>query len=164
MASTRRRSWADTRLVSITLVSGTPQSFDLLVDAPVSDTLTVTRIIGDVWVMYDPSVTVVDSLSELNLGIGVSSREAFDIGGASLPRPFNTTEYPPRGWLYVNTQPVVQSAEATGVLNHMAHFKFDVGAMRKIDKGVLFMTLEQFTLITGGAMQVLGRLRTLCLT
>jgi len=164
MASPRARSWADTQLNVTSLITAIPQDFDLLLDAPVVDTLTLIRLIGDFWAMYSPNSTVVDSLSQIAVGIGVTSREAFDVGGAALPNPSKPTEYPPRGWLFASSQPVVQQAESTGIFVHMAHFKFDLKAMRKIDKGVLFMTLEQNDILVGGSMRIVGRVRALCLT
>jgi len=164
MPSSRNRSWADTIFSVAALIAGTPQHSNLLLNAPVVDTLTVVRIIGDLWFHYDPASTIVDSLSLASLGIGVTSIEAFTIGGTSLPSPANDAQYPPRGWLYVNSQPVEQQAESTGVVNHMANFKFDVGAMRKIDKGRLFSTIANDNIVVGGAMRVVGRIRVLCLT
>ena len=164
MASNRNRAWADRRLAVAALNDGSRQSFDLLANAPTVDTLTAVRIIGELWFMYSPNSTIVDALSIVDLGIGVSSVEAFAQGAASLPDPTTETEYPPRGWLYVDTKPVWQQAESTGVINHAAQFKFDLGAMRKIDKGRLFLTMEQNDILVGGSMRVIGRVRTLCLT
>ena len=164
MASNRGRSWADTRIAGDALVAGAEDHINLLANAPAVDTLTVVRIVGDLWLMYTTNVTVTDSLSIVDCGIGVTSLEAFNAGGASLPQPSQFDEYPPRGWLYVNSQPVQQQVSTEGVTQLMAHFKFDIGAMRKIDKGVLFMTLSQFNITVGGSMQVVGRVRALCLT
>ena len=160
----RNRARADTIFSVATLVAGTPQHSNLLLNAPTVDTLTAVRVIGDLWFMYQPDSTVVDSLSISTLGIGVTSVEAFAAGGVSMPDPSNDAQYPPRGWLYVNSQPVSQQAESTGVLNHMAHFKFDVRAMRKVDKGILFSTITNTNIIIGGSMRVVGHVRALCLT
>jgi len=162
MAS-RPRAWSDTRIEISALVAGAEQSVDLLEDMPTLDTRTVIRLIGDLWFMISPNSTIVDSLSTVDIGIGVSSAEAFTIAGAALPNPGLPTQFPPRGWLYVNTQPVIQQAESVGVLNYLAHFKFDLRAMRKVDKGVLFLRMQQANVITGGSMRVIGRVRTLCL-
>ena len=100
----RRCSWADQRFTVAALVAGTFQAFNLLDNAPVSDTLTVTRIIGDFRVMYSPNSTVVDSLSVVDIGIGVGSAHAVSAG--EMPDPTVDSDYPPRGWLYVATQAV----------------------------------------------------------
>ena len=159
----RRRAWADTRLAGTQLTAGTAVNVDLLADAPVLDTLTAVRIVCDLTVMYNVAATVVDSLSIVDLGIGVAAASAFAVSGA-LPAPQLTTEYPPRGWLYVGSKPVAQSASTDGVTNTMARFEFDIRSMRKIDKGTLFLTMIQADIITGGSMQVVGRVRVLCLT
>ncbi len=160
----RPRSWSDTRLAVASLIDGTPQIIDLLTDAQPLDTRTVIRLIGDFYFMYSPNSTVVDSLSIVDVGIGVASVEAVGVAvGAGLPDPKDTTNFPPRGWLYVNSQPVSQQAESTGVLNTWAHFKFDLKAARKIDKGTLFFRMENTNIIVGGSMRVIGRIRSLCL-
>jgi len=163
MAS-RPCSWNDTNLFGVALVAATPLEVDLLASAPTLDTLTVIRVIADITVQYQVDTTINDALSAVSMGIGVSSKEAFAVGGVSLPNPTNPTEYPPRGWLYVNTLPVAQLlTSATGIINEAARFQLDMRAARKIDKGTLFMTMEQNTITVGGAMQVVGRVRVLCL-
>ncbi len=115
--------------------------------------------------MYSPNATIVDSLSTVSLGIGVASVEALGVaGGLGLPNPSQEQEYPPRGWLYVGTQPVFQQAESTGVIHRTARFQLDLRSMRKIDKGVLFIGFEQDNILVGGSMRVIGRSRVLCLT
>jgi len=163
MAS-RPMAWADLRLTLTTLITGVAQNLDILENAPTVDTLTVVRIVGDFFMMYSPNSTVVDSLSITDVGIGVASLEAFNAGGTSLPKPSAETEYPARGWLYCNSMPVSQQAESTGVLNTQAHYKFDLGGMRKIDKGILFLSLQQTDILVGGNMRVIGRVRALCKT
>ena len=125
--------------------------------------MTVARIIGDIWVGYLVQNTVVDSLSIVDMGIGVCADSAFLIAGA-LPAAQLTDEYPPRGWLYVASMPVLQQAESTGVLQQGARFTFDIRGMRKIDKGILFMNLIQANIVVGGTMYIVGRIRSLCLT
>jgi len=164
MASSRRRTWADTKLDGNVLAVGNAVELNLLADAPVSDTLTVARIIGDVTAMYTVNITVTDSLSVVDLGIGVASSEAFNVGGAALPSIDVTDEYPPRGWLYAASLPVWEKAESTGVISVVARFVFDLGAMRKIDKGILYLLMKNNNITIGGSMQVVGRVRVMCLT
>ena len=161
----RRRAWADVRFAGDSLAAGaTGLKFDLLSDAPTMDTLTAVRILVDLTFNYVVSGTVVDALSIVDLGIGVCSVEAFVVGGSSLPSPAIQADYPPRGWLYCGSQPVSHQAESTGVLRQMARFAFDVRSARKIDKGVLFMRAVNTNVTVGGAMQIVGRTRVLCLT
>ncbi len=104
MPPNRNRAWADTRLNVAAFVAGVQQEFNLLLAAPTVDTLTVVRIVADFWIFYSPNATIVDSLSIVDVGVGVTSSEAFAARGTSLPQPGNSTEYPPRGWLYVSSQ------------------------------------------------------------
>ena len=164
MASSRRRSWSDHRFAGDALVAGADVFANLLATAPAMDTQTVIRIVGDLWVQYLVSNGIVDSLSIVDIGIGVSSVESFAISGGAMPAPDDATEFPPRGWLYVASQPVSQQADAVGVISTRAHFKFDIRAMRKIDKGVLYVRLVNNNITVGGAMQITGRIRSLCLT
>ena len=162
----RRRAWADRRFAGVALVAGTLQSFDLLLNAPTLDTLTAVRVVGDITVQYLVSTTVGDSLSIVDVGVGVDSASAFATAGA-LPAPQIETEYPPRGWIYVASQPVTQILDAAGgvsIMDRPARFQFDIRAMRKIDKGILFFSIVQANITVGGAMQVTGRIRSLCLT
>jgi len=164
MAS-RGRAWADTRFAVNPLVAGTRQNFDLLLDAPVTDTLTAVRIVGELTAYYVPTTTVADSLSLIDVGIGVGSLESLTVGGAALPDPTAQNQYPPRGWLYVATKHVKQLITTdAGILDFEANFKFDLRAMRKVDKGRLYLTMEQNNILVGGAMVVTGRVRVLCLT
>jgi len=164
MASNRNRAWADRRFAGEVVAAAAVQAYDLLSVAPTVDTLTAIRIIGDLTFQYTVSVTITDSLSSVDVGIGVTSAEAFAAGGTSLPSPTAQDQYPPRGWLYAATLPVWEKAESTGVIHHAARFQFDLRAMRKIDKGVLFMVIEQNNVTVGGSMQLTGRTRVLCLT
>ena len=166
MASSRRRSWADQRFAGTALTAGSIKLTDLLENAPTSDTLTVVRIIGDLTVQYLVSTTVGDSLSIVDVGIGVVAASAFGVAGA-VPTPVSETEIPPRGWLYVSSQPVSQTLDGAGgvsIVNERARFQFDIRAMRKIDKGILYIAIEQNNITIGGAMQMTGRVRSLCLT
>jgi len=166
MASSRRRAWADQRFPGTALTAGTLQLTDLLENAPTSDTLTVVRIIGDLTVQYLVSTTVGDSLSIVDVGIGVVAAASFAVAGA-VPDPSIETETPARGWLYVASQPVSQLLDAAGgvsIVDHRARFQFDLRAMRKIDKGILYIAIMQNNITVGGAMQMTGRVRSLCLT
>ncbi len=161
----RSRAWADIRFGSTALVAGTDIFLDLLVSAPTVDTLTAVRIIGDFNVHYDVTTTIADSDSAVDVGIGVTSTQAFGVGLTALPDPTGTTTFPPRGWLYVATRHVAQLVtSSTGIINENAIFQFDIRAMRKIDKGILFVRIANTNLNIGGAMEVTGRIRTLCLT
>ena len=141
--------------------------FDLLANAPTVDTLTAVRIVGDLAFNF-ASTSEIEGDAIVDIGIGVSSSQAFSTGASALPDPTTETEYPPRGWLYVNTKPMVQSLPTGGTPTAMwlvqPTFTFDLRAMRKIDKGTLFLWMEYLTI--GGTVtpRAIGRIRTLCLT
>jgi len=147
------------------LVAGTDVLIDLLANAPTSDTLTLVRLVMDLNFHYIVTNTLSDSDSIVDVGVGVTSKEGFDAGAASVPDPQDQTAYPPRGWIYVNSLYVGQALTAdTGVWNNHGIIKADIGAMRKVDKGILFMRVANTNLNVGGAMEVTGRVRALCLT
>ncbi len=165
MVSRRRVAWCDF-LMNEALSDGVVVLDNLLVNAPVSDTLTVTRIIGDFWCLQTDSDEN-QALKTVDVGIGVINQEAFDLGtGVGIPNPTVEDSTPPRGWLYAARQPVLQALPTGGTIVTMwretAHFKFDLRGQRKIDKGVLYMWIEMNT-ITGStvALQAIGRIRTL---
>ena len=163
----RNRSWADSRFLAATLAINAEVHTNLLANAPTVDTLTAVRIVGDLIVEFDPTSTHSDQLNLVEVGIGVTSTEAFAAGSASLPSVASETEYPPRGWLYLDGTTCMNTIDATNQAIQMrpARFQFDVRAMRKIDKGILFMSIAS-RLGKGGGVTTLisGRVRVLCLT
>ncbi len=162
MAS-RPRAWADSRIVA-TLTTAADILVDLLAGAPTVDTLTAIRIVVNLNCHYIVTNTLSDSDSVVDIGIGVTSVEAFAAGATSVPDPSSPTSFPPRGWLYVDTGYVGQAlTSATGVFNENAVFKVDLRAARKIDKGTLFLRIANTNINVGGAMEVVGRVRVLCL-
>ncbi len=163
--TTRQRAWADRTLSGSVLAAGAAGlTINLLLNAPTVDTLTAIRVLLDFTVQYAVGSTIVDSLSVVSCGVGVTSVEAFTIGGTSLPSPADETQYPPRGWLYVASKAMWTHAESAGVTEVPAVFQVDIRSMRKIDKGVLFCTFVNNNITVGGSMTVTGRARALCLT
>ncbi len=163
--SQRNRAWADVRLAE-SIGSGSNVLTDLLGGAPTVDTLTVVRIVGEIRVYITP--TSENELDQfIDIGIGVTSSQAFGTAGATPD--LKTLGFPPRGWLYKATDHVLQSLPTGGTPTAMwrqdAVFKFDLRAMRKIDKGVLFMEIENTAhLGTASTLEVVGFVRSLCLT
>jgi len=165
MVSRRRVAWCDF-LMDLTLADAAVQLDNLLVNAPASDTITVTRILGD-FTCVVPAANEVETTMFVDCGIGVINTEAFDLGtGVGIPNPTVEDSTPPRGWLYANRlwaqQALPFGASPTGVSRKHAHFKFDLRGQRKVDKGVLFMWLEQnVTDQSAVSLLVLGRIRVL---
>ena len=125
----RRVAWCDF-LMGFSLADAAVCLDNLLVNVPVSDTLTVTRILMD----FKATCSVqneVESLLTVDVGIGVINAEAFDLGtGVGIPNPTVEDSTPPRGWLYVNRQLVLQTIPTGGTPTAMwretAHFKADI--------------------------------------
>ena len=166
----RRRAWADVLYTDLALPSGGSIITNLLVGsgAPVVDTLTSVRIIVGVDV-YSDDINENEYMQAVDLGIGVSSAEAFATGVTALPDPNTAGDYPPRGWIFVERRTAMQSLPTGGTPTAMwrmnPRFEVDLGAMRRIDKGVLFAIWRS---AQGGAtaqtLNLNGRIRTLCLT
>ena len=139
-------NWCDF-LLDVNMTGGQVELDDLLVNAPAVDTITVTRIIGDFVVMPGPTQES-EAILTFDVGIGVINKEAFDLGtGVGIPNPTVEDSYPPRGWLYAARKPVFLSipggATPGGHGMIAPEFKFDLRGQRKVDKGVLFMWMEQ---------------------
>ncbi len=101
MVSKRRVAWCDF-LMSFPLADAAVRLDDLLVNAPESDTLTVTRIIGD-FVVFSGALDENEQSANVDCGIGVINQEAFDLGtGVGIPNPTVEDSTPPRGWLYAS--------------------------------------------------------------
>ena len=161
----RRRAWADT-VLGFTLASGTQSNQDLLADLPAAATVTVARILVHLWVLPDVEEGLANGIQALDVGIGVSSSEAFVAG--VVPDPQTQADVPARGWLWADRIPMLHG-NATGppAVDRMVapEVKADLGAMRKVDRGVLYMSMTN-TAIQGTAagLFIIGRVRALCLT
>ncbi len=160
----RERAWADVRIVT-TIAAGATILTDLLAGAPTIDTLTAVRLVGHLE-LYQSPISEVESMMTVDVGIGVTSSQAFGTAGA-LP-DLKTLGFPPRGWLYKATKAAYQGLPTGGTSTAMwrrdAVFEFDLRAMRKIDKGTLYMEIESTATVNTATLQVIGFVRTLCLT
>jgi len=166
-SSRRRRSWADSRFANLVSSGGELTLTDLLEDLP-GETRTVTRLIVDLTCGLSPSDEN-EGMQVIDCGIGVVSREAFDLGITAIPDPFTDTDFPTLGWLYVATRPITQALPTGGTVVTMwreaAVFQADLRAQRKVDRGVLFLRLSNTALLgTALSIRVTGRVRALCLT
>ena len=161
----RRRAWAD-QIITVTLTAA-GHFEDLLATAPVLDTITATRIIGRLFATTASLTAQVDSGQRLDMGICVVDASAFAAGLTALPDPRVSGDSSPRGWLWRSAMfPVkVHSTDATFEVANFDTIEFDVGAMRKVDKGKLVMIVYR-TAFAGNAVDVdlEGLIRTLSLT
>ena len=158
MAS-RPRSWS-TKLISDPFAtSGVQILEDLLVILPVTTTATVVRIVGHLGItLSDPADTTV-GISQLDLAIGVSAVEAFN--ASTVPDPNVEADVPARGWLW--RERLWLSHNAT--VQHPMEVRFDLRAMRKVDRGVLYLVSQSAnTFGTYGGITLMGLVRSLILT
>jgi len=165
----RNRAWADTVLSGGQIVDEQSSLTNLLLNAPTVDTLTAVRIVLDLVVIQGMDEPVADKSNNIHVGIGVASTEAFAQGINALPEPVAANEYPPRGWLYVNSQPTFlrayrETAAVVGGYIRAAEFKADLRSMRKIDKGILYLVVQNFGVLGTADVDLWGRVRVLCLT
>ncbi len=162
--SGRGRAWADT-LLSQTLTSGAATaSLNLLTTAPTEDTLTAVRMIINLNVTPTSGLEAVDGAQSVDIGIGVTSGEAFTAG--AIPDPNTAGDFPARGWLWRERLVIFRGVGAGPIDTwHYPVVRADIRAARKIDKGRLFITL-QLGNMTGAIFDchVAGIIRVLCLT
>ena len=161
MVQRRRRAWGDTRLAGFALAANGESRSDLLVGLSGVDTKTVVRIIGGITV-YVPVNNNVETEAAIDVVIGVASREAFDLG--TLPDADAVADYPTQGWLYAATKIVFMTTGSVEQTRSPVTFDFDLRASRKIDRGVLYMTILNTSLQGGNSIEITGRVRALCLT
>ena len=161
MVMRRRRAWSDTIVLS-SLAGGGSVTFDLLEFLTPTETKTVSRILVDLTAILATATDETEFSANIFVGIGVVSLEAFTAG--VLPDAIFPTDYPTQGWVYVNNKPMVQSLHPTGVFMLPAHFEADLRGQRKVDRGVLFLTVNNILLTSSATVRIVGRVRALCLT
>ena len=135
----RHSYWVDT-LVDMNIASGSRAmirlgSLDLVfLD---SRTATVIRTIVDLWLV---SATVAGAwgASEDWYGVGVTPSQAFNAGVANVADPFIQDEHPTHGWLLKSMCVSSQNGTGTPVA---VHCHADIRAMRKVENGVVFLTV-----------------------
>ena len=158
----RNRAWADTVHAFTSIAAGSTLETNLLVDAPVIDTITAVCMVVDFTAALAPGAEG-DLANFVSVGIGVASVEAFAAGAGSLPSVSESDEYPPRGWLYIASKPVSQASQ-DGVDRLNGVFQVDLRSMRKVDKGILYMSVHNVAVLGMEAIEISGRVRVLCLT
>jgi len=161
----RRRDWVDT--IFAILQDGTNVVSDLLVGAPDTSTRTSARIIGDLVCLRSDITAITGESQKLDMGICVVDTAAFVIGQSALPDPRVPDDSPPRGWLWRWTGTVAyqRSAGEPASIWMPSRVTFDVGGMRKIDRGKLVLITSK-TGLAGSpvTVRISGSIRTLILT
>ncbi len=158
----RRRAWADTRFAGTVLAVSATSKSDLLAGLVATETKTVSRILIDLLVYHRSSTVFADVENGIDIGIGVVSSEAFTL--ETLPDMDAVADYPQAGWVYVSTLMCYRAEASTGLVAYPAHFKADIRGQRKVDRGVLFMSILNTGIQGSETVGITGRVRALCLT
>ena len=156
----RQTTWFDTN-IGLDIAQGTGGLVRL---TPIADDLegfTAIWIVGRTTLL--PSVPQ-STLAETSVAIGfaVCSEEAFVSGLVGTPNPEQSQDFPERGWMYRARYVVIDNG--FGVPTNIIVMDNNIRAQRKIDKGVLYLTIHNQT-IRGSNFNVRlhGTLRLLCL-
>ncbi len=165
VSNRRRRAWVDF-IFNLSLADGAAlQSQDILFDmADAFTTVTVARLIGQITITPDDPDAAITGAMRVVQGIGVVSAEAH--AGNVVPNPSVTTEFPALGWLWRDLS-VTQKQNASGTMESWSYpvMKFDLGANRKVDRGILFYTADSTTVTGSGfTVRITGLIRAMCLT
>ena len=166
MADRRPRQWFDADLEFDSLTVGTALVDQLSFAGDEVRTLTVTRLIIDM-ILVPTSISASNvGIIQCTLGVGVATTVAVTAGVTALPSPTDNAEFPARGWLYKGMTFLMMD-NTTGSIEILVPGirHLDLGAMRKIDNGLLFAVAE-IELVSGTAFQcdLRGHVRFLCLT
>ena len=164
MTSQRRpRAWADIRVNQAVAAAAGSVPVDILVDLPENPRQTVVRLIGNLTAFPDDRNAAIDGAAQVDIGIGVAAQEAFT--AQVVPDPNQQADYPSLGWLYISTRVVIfNNASGTTEKLFIPEFNFDIGANRKVDKGILYLVWNNETAdATGFTVRLVGRVRALVL-
>ena len=157
----RARAWGDV-IVNDTIGAG-QISIDLLANLTPSDNITVARLVGQLKFTNAETVTSGLTSQVISMGIQVVTREAFLAG--VFPDPQTADEYPARGWLWRTVVPEYTDASVAAIITwSFPEVKFDMRAMRKVDRGTLALVIQKQSAI--GVMhdvRMTGIVRSLCL-
>ncbi len=159
MPSRRATDWIDTNLIAATATGA--QSLVSLMSgvAPVNvrrQTLVRTIIELD---LYSLTVAGAWGTQVIDIGIGITSQEAFAAGVVADPNVSN--DQPSRGWIYRTRRVVAQEATGGNILHPL---RADIRASRKLDDGECYIVINNTTdLGTAFTVQATGLIRQLWL-
>ena len=157
MPSQRQLFWHDTNLNAS--VSSTKTVIQL--DPGDEETITLVRIVGRISVVPPSLSATSDGVIAVDLGIGVAGASAITAG--SVADPATDTQAPARGWLYANRIAVLRQNSSGTVEDWMyPTVEFDLRAMRKVDRGAVFLVHDR-ALVSGTVWdpRLVGRIRCL---
>jgi len=155
----RASDWIDT-LVNINTASGAQSLLSLMTGvAPVNvrrQTLVRTLLTLGI---FSTTVAGAWGVQAVDIGIGITSQEAFAAGVVADPNTAN--DQPSRGWVYRTRRVPSQNGDATGIVTEL---HADIRASRKLDDGECFLVINNGTLIgTAFAVTITGIIRQLWL-
>ncbi len=153
----RPTDWLDTRL-GMTVTSGGQQNQSLMGAVTNIEARRYTCIRMFVRIeCHSNSVAGAYGVQQLDIGIGITSVEAFNAG--VLPDPNVDNDKPAKGWMYRTKLLVGQNG--VGV-NPIYSVMADVRAARKIERGELFIVVNSGSTVgTTFTMTVSGLIRCL---
>lgn len=158
----RPRVWDDLHLEQ-SCVDGVGQVLQM-VSQDVQD-ITAVRVVGRLF--FGPqSISATDqAITRLDIGIGITSVDAFNVGITAIPDVTVGTAFPPRGWLWKTTM-YTHKENNTGSIEsvYVDSLDIDIRAARKLDRGIMYVTFEANDMSgTAHTTRLAGLLRTLCL-
>jgi len=137
MASKRATDWIDS-LLSASIASGAQSLLSLMTGvAPVNvrrQTLVRTLVMLS---FQSESVAGAWGTQTLDVGIGITSQEAFAAGVVADPNSAN--DQPSRGWIYRTRKVVAQNGAGSPV---MFDVTADIRSQRKLDDGECFLVVN----------------------
>jgi len=160
----RPLAWGDTIFDQALVASQV--NLNLLTDLAPSDTITAARLVGHLYFTTDDVLNVVDGAMAVSCGVQVVTVRADAIGGSAVPNPSISAEVPARGWLWRDRGIVINAVGPGPVDFHfVSELKFDIRTMRKVDRGVLLLSLFPEGIHgTTFNTKVTGIMRVLCMT
>jgi len=157
MPDRRSFRWVD-ELLDIQVAPGAQANRTLLSNTTVEERVgwTLTRMVF-CYSLKAINSGIVDGHQKVDMGIGITSQEAFAAG--ALPDPEVPSDYPFGGWLY-RCRHMVDDNVANGVPAQV--FERDLRAQRKLGRGEAYIILVNQTDIGAGfSIVLLGSIRSL---
>jgi len=129
----RQTDWIDT-VTSLAPASDNQANVSLISGLAPSN-MRGTTLIRTIIRLGISSATVAGAwgVQTLDMGIGITSQEAFAAG--ALPDPNVAGDRPPRGWVWRDRVVVAQNGDAGPIVSHV---RADIRASRKVENGELF--------------------------
>ena len=153
----RPTDWVDTT-VNVSAATAAQGSLSLITGLEPSDMrgATVIRTIVRLWA-HSTTVAGAWGVQMCDLAIGITSQEAF--AASTFPDPSQSSEKPPRGWMYRTSVGLSQNGVGTTIMREITA---DVRAARKVENGEVFLVFDNTALGgTAFTVRVTGLVRLL---